>query len=770
MHLLHYEGGKLTLAQNISEGAVDYAILSHTWGNEKDEVIFADVAQASLDKAQSKVGFQKIKFCVERAEKAGFNYSWIDTCCINKADSVEVNESINSMFRWYKNAKQCYVYLSDVSMASRADGQPGHGWEAEFRQSRWFTRGWTLQELLAPPCVQFYSREDIYLSDRQSLLQLIHEITAIPVAALASFDPTAYSAEQLLSWTKSRSTKRPEDMTYCLLGLFDVSMPLVYGEGRERAVRRLRKEIEEKDLGPQNKQCIRDLFQTDPRDDKARIERTKGGLLQDAFRWILENSTFRQWHDDPRASFLWIRGDPGKGKTMLLCGIIDELEHRTGVCLSYFFCQETDDRLRSANAVLRGLVYMLVLQRPGLISYVRAKYDIQGKGLFEGTNAWDAMSNILADMLRDRMAADAVLIVDALDECTVDMPNLLNLVRCPTGAKWIVSSRNWPSISSSLASSEHTVQLSLELNQEAVSSAVDAYIRCKVDDLAIKHQYNQNTRHSIQQYLAANADGTFLWVALVCQALADTRRWKALTVARSFPQGLTPLYRRMMQNIKASGDAEICQDVLAVVSTVYRPVTLSELCVLCESLEGIDVADAQDIVQLCGSFLTLREDVVYFVHQSAKEHLVGDGAGAVFPSGIAGQHAAIALCSLAALHALRRNMYDLDNVGKITDIVAPAHDPLAPIEYACVFWVDHLQEADSTAAAAALEDGGAIHDFLRHKYLYWLEALSLLKSMPGGVLAMRKLESMVMCLPSLLGTSDGPWTNDPSRRGQKDQR
>ena len=142
--------------------------------------------------------------------------------------------------------------------------------------------------------------------------------------------------------------------------------------------------------------CLADLRLTDPRDDRKRIEETKGGLLKDSYRWILENAVFQRWRNDPQSQLLWINADPGKGKTMLLCGIIDELQQSiatTGL-LSYFFCQASDSRINNANAALRGLMYMLVCQQPSLISHVRKKYDHAGKALFEDANAWIALSDL----------------------------------------------------------------------------------------------------------------------------------------------------------------------------------------------------------------------------------------------------------------------------------------------------------------------------------------------------------------------------------------
>ena len=129
-----------------------YAILSHTWGADSEEVTFSDFVNGS---GRGKSGYEKIKFCGEQAEHDGLQHFWVDTCCIDKSNLNELTTAVNSMFRWYQNAARCYVYLSDVSIRSR-DGQSVHlDWESAFRNSRWFTRGWTLQELLAPKIVEF---------------------------------------------------------------------------------------------------------------------------------------------------------------------------------------------------------------------------------------------------------------------------------------------------------------------------------------------------------------------------------------------------------------------------------------------------------------------------------------------------------------------------------------------------------------------------------------------------------------------------------------
>jgi hypothetical protein len=152
------------------------------------------------------------------------------------------------MFRWYRNAKKCYVYLTDVlAPVHEGDIQPGQSiWEAAFRESRWFTRGWTLQELIAPAIVEFYSKEGERLGDKQSLEKPIHEITQIPVQALRGDPFSDFSIAERKGWAAQRQTTEEEDLVYCLLGLCEVSMPPLYGEGREKALFRLTDEADKR--------------------------------------------------------------------------------------------------------------------------------------------------------------------------------------------------------------------------------------------------------------------------------------------------------------------------------------------------------------------------------------------------------------------------------------------------------------------------------------------------------------------------------------------
>jgi hypothetical protein len=255
----------LQLEEFFDKDIPKYGILSHTW--QQNEVTLVDYDQR-IHRKRKRIADEavtKIRSCCRQAAEDGHGYVWIDTCCIDKKSSAELSEAINSMFRWYRDTQMCYVYFSDVTK------QPS--WEATadlMRKARWFTRGWTLQELLAPWYIKFYDCNWDFLGGRwrrvedggkhcfsspwhpfvRGTLQgdrtfpgLLADITNIDIGVLrttASIDHT--SVARRMSWAAHRVTTRKEDMAYCLLGLFDVNMPLLYGEG-DKAFARLQAAI-----------------------------------------------------------------------------------------------------------------------------------------------------------------------------------------------------------------------------------------------------------------------------------------------------------------------------------------------------------------------------------------------------------------------------------------------------------------------------------------------------------------------------------------------
>lgn len=509
--------------------------------------------------------------------------------------------------------------------------------------------------------------------------------------------------------------------------------------------------------------CLSDLRNTDPRLDKARIEATKGGLFEGSYRWILEHSDFRQWREDEHCRLLWIKGDPGKGKTMLLCGIVNELTPQTrlkdkeaSTMLSYFFCQAADERINSATAVLRGLIYLIVEQQPPLISHIQKQYKHGGEATFKDVNAWSTLSEIFLDILEDASLERTYVIIDALDECVTDLPKLLGFINTNSTlfsrVKWIVSSRNWPDIEERLDSAAQQLRLCLELNEKSVSTAVNAYIEHQVDKLAQKKKYNAETKGAVQHHLSFNSNDTFLWVALVCQNLEKISLKNTLLKLNEFPPGLDALYERMLKQIhqlEDVSDTEFCCRILATVLLVYRPVTLAELSSIIESSDDalIDAESMHKAIELCGSFLTVRDSQVYVIHQSAKDYLSDKAASTAFFPTPADVHGDIFLRSIQAMSAtLRRNIYNLHSPGRSSnEIKVPNPDPLSAIRYSCIHWVDHFCDLYHSQShdEADKESRQTVFLFLRKYFLYWLEALGVTGHIEDGVLSMVKLEDLL---------------------------
>ena len=234
--------GSFSLITFTTSNVPRYAILSHTWDADSQEVTYQEITCST---GSSKTGYRKIEFCADQAEEDGLEYFWVDSCCIDKSNSSELTEAINSMYRWYSEAAKCYVYLSDVS-TDYQHGSSRHQWDQSFSQSRWFQRGWTLQELLAPSSVEFFSRDGQRLGDKGTLESQISQVTGIASQALRGAPMSQFSVEERMSWAADRQTTKEEDKAYSLLGIFEVHMPLIYGEGQRNSFRRLREEIEKR--------------------------------------------------------------------------------------------------------------------------------------------------------------------------------------------------------------------------------------------------------------------------------------------------------------------------------------------------------------------------------------------------------------------------------------------------------------------------------------------------------------------------------------------
>lgn len=242
MHLLDTE--TLELTEFFDTAVPPYAILSHTWSIPSEEVSLVEM-QKSRGTVVDKSGFRKIADFCRIARDRGYNYGWVDTCCIDKRNSADLSEAINSMYRYYYEAGECLIYLADVASTQEWDRVDAAQLLDRLEPSRWFSRGWTLQELIAPKRKCFFARDWTPISQHGDELQrVVARITSIDPRVLADRERLSLccTAERM-SWASRRRTTRSEDIAYSLMGLFNICIPVLYGEGGKRAFRRLQEEI-----------------------------------------------------------------------------------------------------------------------------------------------------------------------------------------------------------------------------------------------------------------------------------------------------------------------------------------------------------------------------------------------------------------------------------------------------------------------------------------------------------------------------------------------
>jgi hypothetical protein len=500
-----------------------YAILSHTWDGQ--EVTFKDLRNHRDVKevdAKLKGGYQKLFFCAQQATRDGLDHFWVDTCCIDKANNTELSEAINSMFRWYQNAKKCYVYLSDVRHNTLDDEG-----ESAFKRSRWFTRGWTLQELLAPQSVEFFSNEGTQLGDKESLGHIIHKLTGIPLDALSGKQVSEYSLAERFSWADHRQTTRPEDGAYCLLGMFDIHLPLIYGEGKEKALKRLKREVKEaseddagaftngteaRRRGQEERlgNICNWLSAPDPSTNyyKAHKQRqAETGL------WLLDSPKFTGWKQRA-ASRLWLYGIPGCGKTILSSTIIEHLLQHCNddirTVTAYFYFDFNDAQKQDPELMIRSLLCQL-LQRSYTISKgVDALFSSCKNGQQPSLHA---LLEVTPQVMQQFM--HVYLVLDALDECT-QRPELMEVLE--TVAGWqldnvhlLMTSRKERDIESSLESyvkEEDTICL----QRDVVDRDIQRYVKQRLSDDKALAKWNKDAvvRQEIEAALMNGARGMYV--------------------------------------------------------------------------------------------------------------------------------------------------------------------------------------------------------------------------------------------------------------------
>ncbi|KAE8356800.1 hypothetical protein BDV28DRAFT_126563 [Aspergillus coremiiformis] len=512
-------------------------------------------------------------------------------------------------------------------------------------------------------------------------------------------------------------------------------------------------------LHEKDNKILRACYVANMFDEIESLQYQKDRLLPELYSWVLDTQEYQDFVDWSKSNndLLWIRGGPGMGKTMLLMGITSELTEQAKAqfnChLSYFFCRGTDDRINTATAIVRGLIWMLLRQNKRLMQHLDAEFASVGPALFDKSN-FGSLARILQAMLQDNSLGRVYLVVDALDECQTAEPGLSRLLQLVLETsknkqvKWLLSSRNESKICQVLEPNAH---LCLDLDGGLVTQAVGLFIQGKMAKLEDRYKQVLHNRPStnlelkdilkeVEAALKAKAQGTFLWVALVIRQLLESSPSDALKLVKQFPEDLSGMYTTLMETLKTCREAEKCKRVLLATVHAFRPLHFLELAAVA-GLSNLDAVD--EIVRYCG-VLVLQNDLVYFIHQSAQDYLTTEPTPEVlndiFPASHADGHRMIVSHSLESLQVLQRDMYQLKLHGyPIENVKVPDPDPLQALRYSCLYWVDHLDQMVTGHDQIGLGDGGAVDRFWRERLLYWLEALSLFKSYSVAVFATAKL-------------------------------
>ncbi|CAI7665568.1 unnamed protein product [Penicillium pancosmium] len=521
-----------------------------------------------------------------------------------------------------------------------------------------------------------------------------------------------------------------------------------------------------KALGEDYDGCLKDLYVVNPQAQMSSIQGKKDTLIPEAFKWILnttEYQSFTDWSDESTCQVLWLNGPAGTGKTMLMIGIIMELYKQSKLApgVSYFFCVADDKTNNSAMDALRSLIWLLLLQQPHLISHLVETHKRSGSAMFHGPTAFYSLRDTFKDMLADENLSPVYLAFDALDECAEGTPGVNDLLQLiaetikPTWKaskkiKWILSSRPEIEVYNKL---KHANGVAVrELDVLARKEPVDAYITYKLSQLQIEHNYTQDNLDIISAELNRHEQITFLWVALVLKDLTsgNVKQRKAVEHVKGTPSSLSAIYDRMMVQIDKTEDEEdreFCKKLLEAICFASRPLSYAEVPIIA----GLPSDATDDIVQICGSFLTCHDDTIHILHNSTRQHLT-TYFGSHHKGGAGQIHESMAKRSISAMSdSLRYNICGINEGTELADAIGrEKNSPLTPLRYSCEFWVDHLCEPEARGLGDdQLLDNGAAFEFLEEHFLHWLEGLSLIRKLPTALSSVQKLITNLKKTPDM---------------------
>ncbi|KAF7507209.1 hypothetical protein GJ744_010891 [Endocarpon pusillum] len=745
-----------------------YAILSHTWGEDFEEISFKDL---KIGPRSDTAGYRKLKFCAQQAARDELRYIWVDTCCIDRSNNTELSEAINSMFRWYQRAVRCYVYLPDVHTDGGDSNNSMQLWEPQFRKSRWFTRGWTLQELLAPSSVEFFDASGHKLGDKRGLERQLHEITGISVQALRGTALSKFPVSERLSWAETRQTKREEDKAYSLLGIFNIHIPLIYGEGMNSAFKRLKEEIDKNSSSIQDTILLNSLpYAVDaPFDSYQRqhepvcLTDTRVNLLKEIYSWADGK--------DERLIF-WLHGLAGTGKSTIARTVARNYFDKKRLAASFFFSRGGGD-VSNADKFVISIAVQLARNIPHLHQHVcdaiKERSDIVSRTL---RDQWhELVLRPLSKLNRKASSSSYILIVDALDECAKEsdirvLIHLLSEDRLLSDVRLRIFLTSRPELPIRCRFSQIRLEGYRDFVLHNISPSIvddDIYLFLHYNLGAIRQERHLNASwpgETIIRYLVKIASGLFIWAATACRFISEGKRFapkrldmilRGNTSALTAPEKhLDEIYNTVLRQAISSEYTDdekeesylLLRQILGSIVTLLSPLCISSL----STLIRVPREDVNQTLDELHSILDIPRDQsqpLRLHHPSFRDFLLNKErcTDTRFQVEERKMHQTLVdQCIEIMSKVLKQDICGLDDFGTSVEDVSNTHVQLNlphEVQYACLYWIQHLEKSE-----AKLRDDGQVHKFLQEHLLHWLEALNWMQKVSGAIYAINALRSI----------------------------
>ncbi|KAI1772379.1 vegetative incompatibility protein HET-E-1 [Hypoxylon cercidicola] len=664
------------------------------------------------------------------------------------------------MYSWYRDATRCYAYLTDVSASQVPDDgtsreHHSHTWESAFRRSRWFTRGWTLQELLAPASVEFFSTEGIRLGDKESLRPLIHEITGIPHEALRGDNLENFTVDQRLSWAANRQTKRKEDKAYCLLGIFNVFMPLLYGE-ENHAFDRLRQEIDKRyaenakldhllSMLPVASEAAFNSIHN--QHEPTCLLNTRAELLEVIATWVDS--------PDDRCIF-WLNGIAGTGKSTVARTVARTYYNRGDLGASFFFSNGGGD-LSNANKLVttlaRQLATRIPLARRHICEAIMEQEDVMDHSI---RDQWEQLIiNPLSKIKNDSFPPTVLLVVDALDECESET-DIRVILRVLTTARLLSNIRLRIFITSrpdilirhgfrKIRDVERQVFVLHEISPTIIDRDLSIFFENNFSTMREERDFEDDwpgTR--IIKRLVEISGGLFIWASTACRFIREGRRLamrRINTLINGYRSGAGPekqldqIYTTVLRDSIQQGYSEkerqelyvLLREVLGSIAILCSPLSMESLA----KLLAIPLNDIKNTLADLHSIFNIPRQTYHPVrlhHPTFRDFLINKERCSDLDFWVDEKQAHEALgdsCLALMSKVLKRDICGLRSPGTLVKDIDPnqiARCISPDLQYACLYWVEHYRKS-----GIRLSDGDRVDRFFREYFLYWLEAINLMK-------------------------------------------